>query len=118
MNSREEYKLAKIKSILAGAGCSKSIIDEVVSALENNQNDPAIVDRTAYRKALKRIAHTYLDIIFNEWQIIGGRTQVPANFMPYIIKIFDTLADDYIEEIELFATREEKYNNEKGEYII
>ena len=107
-----EYAIKKIEQELKDCGVNAASIQDIVEILRNDTQD-VVVRRTNLEKELKHIAYAYIDIIMNEWRLIGGATPLPGLYREELGVRVSALADDYANEIIRYQQKEAIIKNDK-----
>ena len=106
-----DYIVNKIKQELKDYAVDAGTIQDIVTLL-NNETQDIVVRRTALEKELMHIAYAYIDIIMNEWRLIGGSTPLPSIYREDLGTRAAALANDFANEIIRYQQKEVQLRNE------
>ena len=104
-----DYAIGKIKKELEEYAVDAGSIQDIVNILKNDTQD-VVIRRTALEKELMHIAYAYIDIIMNEWRLIGGSTPLPELYRKDLGTRVAALANDYANEIIRYNQKEAHFN--------
>lgn len=106
-----DYIVNKIKQELKDYAVDAGTIQDIVTLL-NNETQDVVARRTALEKELMHIAYAYIDIIMNEWRLIGGSTPLPSIYREDLGVRAAALANDFANEIIRYQQKEAQLRNE------
>ena len=106
------YMIDKIKQELKDYAVDAGTIQDIVTLL-NNETPDVVARRTALEKELMHIAHVYIDIIMNEWRLIGGSTPLPNIYREDLGVRAAAFANDFANEIIKYQQKEATIRNDK-----
>jgi hypothetical protein len=106
-----EYAIKKIEQELKDYAVDAGTIQDIVTLL-NNETPDVVARRTNLEKELMHIAYAYIDIIMNEWRLIGGLTPLPNIYRQDLEVRAAALANDFANEIIRYKQKEAIIRNE------
>ena len=107
-----DYIIDKIKQELKDYAVGAGTIQDIVTLL-NNETPDIVARRISLEKELIHIAYAYIDIIMNEWRMIGGLTPLPNIYRQDLEVRAAALANDFANEIIRYQQKEATIKNDK-----
>jgi hypothetical protein len=108
----EPEKIKMIEQLLEHYDADAATIQNVVDLLNQNTQD-IDAHRLYLEEKLNAAASIYLDIIMNEWKLIGGTTPLPRIYRQVLGGRVSALAKEYANEIIRYQQKEEIIKNDK-----
>ena len=107
-----DYTINKIKQELKDYAVDAGTIQDIVTLL-NNETPDIVARRISLEKELIHIAYAYIDIIMNEWRLIGGSTPLSNIYREDLGVRAAAFANDFANEIIKYQQKEATIKNDK-----